>query len=142
MMIAKKTGPWQRPHEHHESRRRHAKLEGWPAPKVHTPLIGEQLDASAVVYEYPPTLEKLFARAIARCPSISVDKDIMQGQPCIFGTRIPVRSVLRVLEHNASADAVRESYPHLTTQQVEDVLYFSQLILELPSGVDETATIA
>ena len=97
---------------------------------------------SAISHEYPEALEKLFARAIERCPSISVDKDIMQGQPCIFGTRIPVRSVLRVLEHSASADAVKESFPHLTTQQVEDVLYFSQLILELPSGVDETAIIA
>lgn len=134
MMIAKKTGTWQRPHEHHESRRRHAKLEGWPEPRVHTATIGEQLDAS-VASEYSEAIVKLFEKAVARCPSISADKDIMQGQPCIAGTRIPIRSVLRAIEHYGSIDGVKECYPHLTADQAQDALFFSQVILELPLGI-------
>lgn len=141
MMIAKRTGTWHSPHEHRESKRRHSKLEGWPEPKTHTATTDEQPD-KGVASPYPEAIVKLFEKAIARCPSISVDENIMQGQPCVFGTRIPVRSVLRVLEHHVSADAVKESFPHLTTQQVEDVLYFSQVILELSSGINETAPVA
>ena len=141
MMIAKKTGTWHSPHEHREQRRKHAKLEGWPETKAHTTVIGEQSDHTSSS-QYPGAVVKLFEKAMARCPSISVDADIMQGQPCVFGTRIPVRSILRALEHHSSADAIKESYPHLTTQQIEDVLYFSQVILELPSGIDETAVVA
>jgi uncharacterized protein (DUF433 family) len=141
-MIPKKiTGIWHSPHEHRESWRRHAKLEGWPEARTHTPTIDEQPD-KCIASPYPEAIVELFTKAVARCPSISIDDDIMQGQPCIFGTRIPVRSVLRVLEHHVSVDAVKESYPHLTTQQIEDVLYFSQIILELPSGIDETAPVA
>jgi uncharacterized protein (DUF433 family) len=141
MKIAKQIGPWQSPHEHHESRRRHAKLAGWPDAKLHIAAAGEPQEKSDVC-TYSDALLWAFEKATARCPGITVDKDIMQGQPCVLGTRIPVRSVLRVLENNASADAVKVSYPHLTTQQVEDVLYFSQILLELPSGIDETAPIA
>ena len=77
-----------------------------------------------------------------RRPSISMDVEIMQGQPCIFGTRIPVRSVLRALEQYGSVIGVKNCYPHLTTEQVGDALYFSQIVLELPSGIDETSPIA
>src|SRR5260370_21536788 len=141
MMSAKEIGTWHSPHEHRESQRRRAKLEGWPVAKIHTAAIGEQSD-KGIVSGYQEALVKLFGTAIARCPGISIDKDIMQVQPCVFGTRVPVRSVLRVLEHHVSVDTVKESYPHLTAQHVEDVLYFSQVILELPSGIDETATVA
>jgi uncharacterized protein (DUF433 family) len=66
----------------------------------------------------------------------------MEGQPCIAGTRIPVRAVLRALEQYGSVHDVRTCYPSLTTEQIEDALYFSQVVLELPSGLDETTTAA
>jgi uncharacterized protein (DUF433 family) len=136
MMIAKRTCKWQTPHLHRESRRRHTKLEGWPDSKSHIPTIGEQPHQSPP-NEYSDAIVRLFERATARCPNISVDVRVMQGQPCILGTRIPVRSVLRVLEQYGSTEGVKRCYPHLTTQQLEDALYFSQIILELPSGLDE-----
>jgi len=92
--------------------------------------------------EYAQSTIKIFEKAMIRCPSISMDVEIMQGQPCIFGTRIPVRSVLRALEQYGSVVEVKNCYPHLTTEQVGDALYFSQIVLELPSGIDETSPIA
>jgi uncharacterized protein (DUF433 family) len=138
MMIPRNRSTWQQgPHLHRGPRRLHAKLEGWPEPKA--PMIVSERQGDRA---YPETMLKIFEKAMTRCPGISTDKDVMQGQPCVFGTRIPVRSVLRVLEQNVAADDVKKSYPHLTTQQIEDVLYFSQIILELPRGLDETAVVA
>jgi uncharacterized protein (DUF433 family) len=136
MMIAKKTGTWHSPHEHRESRRRHAKLEGWPDLKIHSAASEPSKKCAS---EYPLSSIKIFEQAMIRCPSISMDIEIMQGQPCILGTRIPVRAVLRALEQYGSVVEVKNCYPHLTTEQVEDALWFSQLLLELPSGLDETA---
>ena len=73
--------------------------------------------------------------------SISIDPDIMEGQPCVTGTRIPVRAVLRAIEHYESLDGAIMCYPHLTKEQVKDVLYFSQVLLE-PRGIDEASTAA
>jgi uncharacterized protein (DUF433 family) len=77
--------------------------------------------------------------ALDRCPAISMNPNIMEGRPCIAGTRIPVRAVLRVIEQYGSIEDVVRCYPHLTPEQAKDALYFSQVLLESPGGVDETA---
>lgn len=87
-------------------------------------------------------LAGVFREAVRRCPSISIDDDIMEGQPCIEGTRIPVRAVVRALEIYGSIDGAVKCYPHLNEQQVKDALYFTQIVLEQPSGIDELAAIA
>jgi uncharacterized protein (DUF433 family) len=73
-------------------------------------------------------------------PTILMDASTMQGQPCIEGTRIPVRAVLRAIEHYVPLDNVLKCYPHLTVQQVKDALFFAQTVLELPSGDQSTTT--
>lgn len=98
----------------------------------------EQREASASCDAYPPAMLEAFKVAMKKSPSVSVNADIMDGQPCIAGTRIPVRAVLRVIEHYGSLDEAIRCYPHLTKDQVKDALYFSQALLELPNGIDET----
>jgi uncharacterized protein (DUF433 family) len=127
---------------HHKDKSQRARtLESW-RPSMRPVLVQEQweratcLDASS---GYPAALQKLFKDAIRRCPSISIDNDIMEGQPCIGGTRIPVRAVLRALEQCGSVQGVKNAYSDLTVDQVEDALYFSQIVLELPNGLDEAA---
>ncbi|SRR5258708_37676336 len=137
-----RTGPWQNEHVHRESRRRHSKLEGWGRQlKSHALQYGERTNDSHDGYPEPVLI--LFEDAVKRCPSsISIDSNVMDGQPCIAGTRIPVRSVLRAIEHYGSIAGAIECYPTLTAQQVQDALFFSQVILELPSGFDETSVVA
>ena len=137
-MILKLTNSaWQNHPHPHDPKRRCLKLEGWGRRlKNHSVEFGEQTIA-ANEDEYSFQVWQLFNGAARRCPSISVDADIMEGQPCIAGTRIPVRSVLRAVEHYGSIDGARECYPHLTADQVQDALFFSQVILELPLGIDE-----
>lgn len=104
--------------------------------KCDEPTVGEHFVG------YPIEILTVFEEAARRCPFISIDYDVMSGQPCIQGTRIPVRSVLRAIEHYGSIPDAIKCYPYLTVQQVEDALYFSQLLLEPPSGLDETSPIA
>jgi uncharacterized protein (DUF433 family) len=68
-------------------------------------------------------------RALKLCPSISIDDLRQQGKPCIAGTRIPVHLVLWAVEQHGSVEGVLKSYPDLTTQQVKDALYFSEIVL-------------
>jgi uncharacterized protein (DUF433 family) len=139
-VIAKlKTGKWHNPHHHHDSRRRSLKWEGWARqPKIHALECGVQ-PIDTVPGEYPTAILKVFEDAISRCPSsISMDDNVMEGQPCIAGTRIPVRSILRAIEHYGSIEGAVKCYPDLTADQVRDSLFFSQVILEPPRGIDKT----
>lgn len=87
---------------------------------------------------YSSHLLTIFRDAIRRCPTISMHDEIMNGEPCIAGTRIPVRRVLRAMEQYGSIEGATKYYPDLSKEQVKDALYFSQIVLELPGGVEET----
>jgi uncharacterized protein (DUF433 family) len=136
MMISKtKRTTWHNNHFHHNSRRDLYQLVwGRTANTYH-----DEAGSEEIFTPYPASVVKCFEEAIKRCPSISIHPDIMEGQPCISGTRIPVRSVLRAIEQYGAVKDVTTCYPQLTSEQVEDALYFSQVVLELPSGLDETA---
>src|SRR5437763_16977061 len=77
-------------------------------------------DASWISKPFSVVLES----AQREIPTILMDASMMQGQPCIEGTRIPVRAVLRAIEHYVPLDNVVKCYPHLTVQQVKDALFF------------------
>jgi uncharacterized protein (DUF433 family) len=83
------------------------------------------------------SLSEAVKLAIDQCPSVSSAPEMMHGQPCLAGTRIPVSAILRVLEHYGSLDDVVKCYPQLTKDQAKDALYFSQLVLEPVSGEDD-----
>jgi uncharacterized protein (DUF433 family) len=129
---------WRGPaHTHHVKPTSRHRILAWPLPFRERPKEhDESLNGDSC---YPASIVKVFEDAIRRCPSISIDREIMEGQPCIEGTRIPVRSVLRALELCGSVEGIRKCYPQLSPRQVDDALYFSQVVLELPSGIDETA---
>lgn len=134
MIQRQETGTWKNPHPHH---RRKQEPRGRTL-QDHASEFGEQAVETSIS-EYPIALVKRFKEAMNRCPaSISIDVDVMDGQPCISGTRIPVRSILRAIEHYGSIEGAMVCYPDLTAQQVQDALFFSQVILELPRGDDSS----
>jgi uncharacterized protein (DUF433 family) len=131
--------PWRSLDIHHKSGSRgQSAFESWRPLKDRVREHWEQNSAASIATRYPIAINKLFDDAIKRCPGISMLSDVMDGQPCIAGTRIPVRAVLRALEQYGSLQEVKACYPHLNIDQLEDALYFSQIVLELPSGLDET----
>jgi uncharacterized protein (DUF433 family) len=74
-----------------------------------------------------------------RSTYVSIDAGVMEGKPCIAGTRVPVASVLRAIEQYGSIDSAVMCYPHISPEHVKDALYFTQLVLESADGIDETA---
>jgi len=127
---------WRSGFSHHKDTNRRPRAFRWNSILER---FAEPCEESTPAIAYSTATSTLFQNAMRRCPSISMDSAIMEGQPCIAGTRIPVRAVLRALEQYGSIEKVRICYPHLTAAQVEDALYFTQVLLELPGGINETA---
>lgn len=53
------------------------------------------------------------------------DPAILGGKPCIKGTRISVEMILEWVASGASRDEIVQSYPQLTTEDVEEALNFA-----------------
>ena len=60
---------------------------------------------------------------------IAIDPAIMVGQPCIRGTRVPVRLILELLAHGATFDEIFEDYPQLTQEDVFACLLYASDVL-------------
>jgi uncharacterized protein (DUF433 family) len=53
------------------------------------------------------------------------DSDILNGKPCIKGTRISVEMILEWVAAGASRDDIVSTYPQLTAEDVEEALNFA-----------------
>jgi uncharacterized protein (DUF433 family) len=137
-----KTMRWSGARHHHPSPRRQSPDKLWwpTAKRNYFEMYDHGSTCETAVFGYSDELLAVFERAAKECPSISVNPKILEGQPCIAGTRIPVHSVLRAIEHYGSVDAAVGCYPHLTIPQVKDALYFAQIVLEPVDGINETET--
>jgi uncharacterized protein (DUF433 family) len=69
---------------------------------------------------------------------IVVDPDIMVGQPCIKGTRVPARLILELLAHDATYDEIFEDYPSVTRDDIAACLLYASDALDR----EATATLA
>ncbi len=56
---------------------------------------------------------------------ITADPTVIDGTPCLKGTRITVRRVLEILATNPSWDELREDYPEITEQHLTQALGFA-----------------
>jgi uncharacterized protein (DUF433 family) len=56
---------------------------------------------------------------------ITTTQEIMNGQPCIKGTRLTVKRVLLALSQHADMDDLRKDYPQLTEQDVREALAYA-----------------
>jgi uncharacterized protein (DUF433 family) len=107
--------------------------------RAHLPDEGDDRHAGEVIYSgRSKEALTVFERAAREAPWVSMDPDVLDGQPCIAGTRIPVHSILRAIEHYGSLEAAVKCYPHLTIPQVKDALYFAQVVLEPVDGIEST----
>ncbi len=57
---------------------------------------------------------------------ITIDPDILAGQPVVRDTRIPVYLVLNLLGHGYTFDRIIEAYPVLTREDIRAALRFSE----------------
>jgi uncharacterized protein (DUF433 family) len=74
------------------------------------------------------------AECLKMITRITVNPEVHFGKPCVEGTRIPVQSVLELLNEGLSfAEIIRDYYPDL---EVEDIRACLQYAIALVSAED------
>lgn len=53
---------------------------------------------------------------------ITIDPEIMGGQPCIRGLRIPVSIIIRLLSVGKTTKEILEEYPELEEDDIKEAL--------------------
>jgi uncharacterized protein (DUF433 family) len=56
---------------------------------------------------------------------ISIDPAVMNGQPCVRGTRVTVRRVLLELAQSSDREEFRKDYPQLQDEDIRQALEFA-----------------
>ena len=56
---------------------------------------------------------------------ITVDPQVMNGQPCIRGMRLTVKRVVSILAQNLDRDALRADYPELEDEDLRQALGYA-----------------
>jgi uncharacterized protein (DUF433 family) len=56
---------------------------------------------------------------------ISIDPAVMNGQPCIRGTRLTVRRVLYILAETNDREEIRRDYPRLDDEDIRQALLYA-----------------
>lgn len=56
---------------------------------------------------------------------ITIDPEVMSGQPCIRGLRIPVPLILRLLASGKTTFQILKDYPELEEEDIRQALSFA-----------------
>jgi uncharacterized protein (DUF433 family) len=61
---------------------------------------------------------------------IAIDPAVMNGQPCIKGTRLTVKRVLLALAQATDREDLRKDYPQLGEEAIQQVLAYAAANLD------------
>ncbi len=61
---------------------------------------------------------------------ITINPEVMQGQPCIAGTRLTVRRVLQAVSLYPDRKDLMEEYPELREEDIAQALQFAAMTLD------------
>jgi uncharacterized protein (DUF433 family) len=78
------------------------------------------------------SIGSVFYETCREIPSISSNRSILGGTPCIAGTRVPVYMIVEAVCHYGNLQGALEWYPQLSEDNVKDAMRFSKLVLECP----------
>jgi uncharacterized protein (DUF433 family) len=85
--------------------------------------LGHQLDFVVIV-----TDAMVRARAVDNAEQlVTKDAEVMGGQPCFAGTRVPIATVLASVDKGVSRERLQASYPFLTEAHVEAARVYQQI---------------
>ena len=73
---------------------------------------------------------------------ITVDKDVLSGQPVFKGTRVPVESLFDHLEAGVPLDEFLDDFPTVTKEQAVALLDIANKLLTSKNVAEIYATIA
>lgn len=66
-------------------------------------------------------------KEIERLP-ITIDREIVSGNPAFTGTRVPVDALINNLEAGLALDEFLDNFPSVTREQALRVLEFSNIV--------------
>jgi uncharacterized protein (DUF433 family) len=61
---------------------------------------------------------------------ITVDPQVCGGKPCIRGLRFPVSRLLGLLAAGETPDSVRQSYPYLEPEDIQEALSYAAFLAD------------
>jgi len=61
---------------------------------------------------------------------IQISPDVLNGQPCIRDTRIPVRRLVLALAHHGTLAEVRKDFPAVTDEDIRQALEYAAASIE------------
>jgi uncharacterized protein (DUF433 family) len=64
---------------------------------------------------------------------VVIDPEIMSGEPCFAGTRVPVRTLIDYLEGGDSLDVFLEDFPTVSLKQAVALLEEASELLLAPA---------
>jgi len=70
---------------------------------------------------------------------VVVDPEIHHGEPCIVGTRVPVRMIVGSLADGLTVEQILAEYPQLTPEDVSGALAYAAEVLHQESLLPLTA---
>ena len=62
---------------------------------------------------------------------IEINPDVMDGLPCVKGTRVPVYIILELLHEGHTFEAILKEYPNLSRDKIKAALHFAGLVASL-----------
>jgi len=61
---------------------------------------------------------------------VEIRDDVHHGDPCIRGTRVPVRTIIGSLADGMTVEQIREAYAQLTPNDVQAALAYAAELLD------------
>ena len=61
---------------------------------------------------------------------ITVDPNILHGQACVKGTRLPVYQIVGMLANGDTSEELLREYPSLTREDIQACLQYSATLAE------------
>lgn len=68
--------------------------------------------------------------AMAVFDRVTADPNVMNGQPCIRGTRLTVRRVVSLVAQGLDRETLRQDYPELEDEDIRQALEYAGSMVE------------
>jgi uncharacterized protein (DUF433 family) len=86
----------------------------------------EEIDLAAIAEEVRRDVDRLAERTPDQIGRVAHDRYIMNGEPIIAGTRIPIVTILAEVRRRASPAEIVDAYPRLTEEDGAAAVAFQE----------------
>lgn len=66
---------------------------------------------------------------------ITSDPMVLNGKPCIKGTRIPVFLILDLLAAGEDFEGIKKAYPNITDEDIKECILYASFLVDEEVGI-------